>query len=140
MAAQATQDTTVKPMTHGLRTCRASEMAPSSGTDSTTSTEASADAMASRVLDWWRSSTNHTAKYSVATFMEKIVFAKSYRAQLPRSRRVPYVLICGSSVIGKAVAVFVGQAWRAGVRVRSSCGHRRPFRKSLSQFYPKSSP
>ena len=115
-------------------------MAPSSGTDSTTSTDASAEAMASRVLDWCRSSTNHTAKYSVATFMEKIVFAKSYSAQLPRSRRVPYVLICGSINVGDTRALRGSMVLR-----QSQCkvivgSPRRDLGGLLSQFCPKSSP
>jgi hypothetical protein len=38
------------------------------------------------VLDAWRSAMSQTEKYNVATFIEKMVFAKSYRAQLARSR------------------------------------------------------
>ena len=38
------------------------------------------------VFDACRSAISQTEKYSVATFIEKMVFAKSYRAQLARSR------------------------------------------------------
>jgi hypothetical protein len=38
------------------------------------------------VFDARKSSMSQTEKYNVATFIEKMVFAKSYRAQLARSR------------------------------------------------------
>jgi len=47
--------------------------------------EANALAAACIVFETPRSLTSHTVKYSVATFIEKIVFEKSYNAQLMRS-------------------------------------------------------
>ena len=38
------------------------------------------------VFDARKSAMSQTEKYNVATFIEKMVFAKSYRAQLARSR------------------------------------------------------
>src|SRR6188472_3035206 len=87
IAAQPMHDAIVKPTTHRLRVPRASEIAPSTGTLSTTSTAAIPLATAYSVLDAPRSATSHTEKYSVATFIEKMVFAKSYSAQLTRARR-----------------------------------------------------
>src|SRR5678816_503003 len=76
---------TVKPTTQGFRRRRTSEIAPRNGIDTTTSADAIAAAAASIVFDTPRSLTSHTVKYSVATFIEKIVFEKSYNAQLMRS-------------------------------------------------------
>src|SRR5881296_595212 len=86
MAAVATHAAMVNPTTHHLRRRCASEMAPNTGIDSTTMTLATALATANVVLEAPRSSTSQTVKYNVATFIEKIVFAKSYSAQLQRSR------------------------------------------------------
>ena len=60
-------------------------MAPRTGIESTTIADAIALATAyTRSVDP-RSLTIQTEKYSVATFIEKIVFEKSYSAQLHRS-------------------------------------------------------
>src|SRR6186713_184645 len=86
IAAQATHETMVKPTTHGLRRRRASDTAPSTGTDSTTRMDEMPLPTAYTVFEARRSAISQTEKYSVATFIEKMVFAKSYRAQLARSR------------------------------------------------------
>ncbi len=67
----------MNPTTHGLRRRRASESAPRKGIEITTSTDAIALAPATVMFDAPRSLTSHTAKYSEATFIEKIVFEKS---------------------------------------------------------------
>src|SRR5258705_3065809 len=87
MAAQARHETRVNPTTHGLRRRRASDTAPSTGTDSTIRMDETPFPIAYTVFDACRSAINQTEKYSVATFIEKMVFAKSYTAQLARSRR-----------------------------------------------------
>src|SRR4030095_6918463 len=69
----------------GFRRRRASDSAPSTGIERTTRIDAIAFSVAYRVLVEPRSSTSQAAKYSDATFMEKIVFEKSYSAQLSRS-------------------------------------------------------
>ena len=76
----------VNPTTHGFRRRRASDIAPSTGTDSTTRMDEMPLPTAYTVFEARRSSMSQTEKYSVATFIEKMVFAKSYRAQLARSR------------------------------------------------------
>jgi hypothetical protein len=55
------------------------------------------------VFDARRSAMSQTEKYNVATFIEKMVFAKSYNAQLARSR---------SGARSDEGAVVIGQ-WRA---------------------------
>jgi hypothetical protein len=75
----------VKPTTHGLRRCVASEIAPNKGIDSTTRSDEMLLATAAIVFDAPTSFTSHTAKNSVAMFIEKIVLEKSYNAQLHRS-------------------------------------------------------
>ena len=87
MPAHATQDAMVNPTTHGFRRRRASEIAPSRGTERTTSSDEIPLPSAYTVLEAPRSAMIQTEKYSVATFIEKMVFAKSYSAQLARSRR-----------------------------------------------------
>jgi hypothetical protein len=67
----------VNQTTHGLRTCRASEIAPNKGIDSTTRREEMLLATAAIVFEAPTSFTSHTAKNNVAMFMEKIVFEKS---------------------------------------------------------------
>ena len=67
----------MNPTTHGLRRRRESESAPSTGIDSATSSDATPLATAFVVFDTPRSLTSHTAKYRLAMFIEKIVFAKS---------------------------------------------------------------
>src|SRR5436305_5694725 len=52
----------------------------------TTSVDAIPFTVAYRVLESPRSPTSQAAKYSVAMFIENTVFAKSYSAQLKRSR------------------------------------------------------
>src|SRR5678816_543464 len=86
IAAQATQEAIVKPTTHGFRRRRASDTAPSTGTDTTTRMDEIPLPTAYTVFEACRSAMSQTEKYSVATFIEKMVFAKSYRAQLARSR------------------------------------------------------
>src|SRR5438046_1821284 len=86
MQAQATHEATVNPTTHDFRRRLASEIAPRIGNARRTRVLAMALATPYAMFDVPRSHTSQTAKYSVATFMEKIVFAKSYRAQLHRSR------------------------------------------------------
>ena len=76
----------MNPTTHGLRRRRASETAPSTGTDNDERMDEMPFPTAYTVFDACRSAINQTEKYSVATFIEKMVFAKSYRAQLARSR------------------------------------------------------
>ena len=76
----------VKPTTHGFRRCVASEIAPNNGMDRTTSTEETLLAIAAIVFEAPTSLTSHTAKKSVAMFIEKMVFEKSYSAQLNLSR------------------------------------------------------
>ncbi len=85
IAAQATHEAMVKPTTHGFRRRRASDTAPSTGTDSTTRRDEMPLPSAYTVLEACRSAMSQTEKYSVATFIEKMVFAKSYKAQLARS-------------------------------------------------------
>src|SRR6476469_10002171 len=80
------QERRVNPITQGFRLRRESDSAPRKGIERKTSTDATAFANASIVFETPRSLTSHTAKYSVATFIEKMVFAKSYSAQLNRSR------------------------------------------------------
>jgi hypothetical protein len=67
----------VNQTTHGFRRRRASEIAPSKGTDNTTRNDEIPFPNAYTVFDACKSAINHTEKYSVATFIEKIVFAKS---------------------------------------------------------------
>src|SRR5215203_7149634 len=86
MAAHATHEAMVKPTTHGFRRRRASDTAPSTGTESTTRMDERPLPTAYTVFEARRSAMSQTEKYSVATFIEKMVFAKSYRAQLARSR------------------------------------------------------
>ena len=88
----------VNPTTHGLRRRRASDNAPRNGTESTTRIEEMSLPIAYKVLDAPRSLINQTEKYSVATFIEKMVFAKSYRAQLARSRHGARGIVMGSEV------------------------------------------
>jgi hypothetical protein len=52
------------------------------------------------VFDACRSSMSQTEKYSVATFIEKMVFAKSYKAQLARSRSGARSIV-GADIIGQ---------------------------------------
>src|SRR6476659_3954620 len=87
MAAQARHEARVNPTIHGLRRRRASETAPSTGTDRTIRMDETPFPTAYTVFDACRSAINQTEKYSVATFIEKMVFAKSYSAQLARSTR-----------------------------------------------------
>src|SRR5687768_2626817 len=86
MAAVATQDAMVNHTTHGLRLRRASETAPSSGTDAAMSSEEIDAAHMVALLEAPRSTTSHDAKYNDAMFIDQMVFAKSYVAQLQRSR------------------------------------------------------
>ena len=67
----------MKPTIHGLRRPRASEIAPSTGIESATSSDATPFATAYAEFDAPRSEMSHTEKYSVATFIDQIVFAKS---------------------------------------------------------------
>ena len=67
----------VKPTTHGLRLCVASEIAPKTGIEMTTSSEDMLLATAAMVFDAPTSSMSHTAKNSVAMFIEKMVLEKS---------------------------------------------------------------
>src|SRR5438105_2513383 len=85
IATQPRHDAMVNPTTHGLRRRRASEMAPSTGIAMTIKIDAAAFAIAYTRSVEPRSLTIQTEKYSVATFIEKIVFEKSYSAQLHRS-------------------------------------------------------
>src|SRR5262245_9184025 len=87
ITASARHERSVNPTTQALRRLRPSDNAPSTGIESNTSAEAIALAVASIVLETPRSVTSHTAKYNVAMFMEKMVLAKSYNAQLHRSTR-----------------------------------------------------
>src|SRR5665213_3278620 len=86
MAAVETTATSVNPTTHGFRRLVTSDIAPSTGIEIMTRIDAIPFPSATSVLEPRRSETIHTAKYSVAIFIEKIVFAKSYSAQLQRSR------------------------------------------------------
>src|SRR6476620_10233181 len=70
IAAHPTHDAIVKPTTQGRRRARASEIAPSTCTLSTTSTDAMPFATAYSVLDFLMNATGTTEKYSVATFIE----------------------------------------------------------------------
>src|SRR5581483_10007495 len=85
MIASATTDNSVKPTTHGFLRRRESESAPKNGIEITTRIDATAFATALVVFDAPRSLTSHTVKYNDAMFIEKMVFAKSYSAQLNRS-------------------------------------------------------
>src|ERR1044071_7601156 len=85
MAAHARHEMSVNHTTHGFRRRRASEIAPRRGTDITTSNDEMPLPRAYTVFEAWRSAISQTEKYSVATFIEKMVFAKSYNAQLARS-------------------------------------------------------
>jgi hypothetical protein len=67
----------VNHTTHGLRLCVASEIAPNSGIDIAINADEIPFPSATMVLEACRSDTSHTAKYNVAMFIEKIVFAKS---------------------------------------------------------------
>src|SRR5215208_3371464 len=100
IAAQATHEAMVKPTTQGLRRRRASDTAPSTGTDSTTRMDEMPLPTAYTVFEACRSAINQTEKYSVATFIEKMVFAKSYSAQLARSRTGARSNV-GAGIIGK---------------------------------------
>jgi hypothetical protein len=60
-------------------------MAPNTGIEKAIKADEIPLPKATIVFDAWRSETNQTAKYNVAIFIEKIVFAKSYSAQLQRS-------------------------------------------------------
>jgi hypothetical protein len=55
------------------------------------------------VFEAWRSAMSQTEKYNVATFIEKMVFAKSYRAQLARSRTGARPEV-GADIIGQQEA------------------------------------
>jgi hypothetical protein len=77
MAAVITTEMIVNPTTHGFLRWVASEMAPKSGMENTTSNEEMLLATAAIVFDAPTSLTSHTAKNSVAMFIEKIVFEKS---------------------------------------------------------------
>src|SRR5829696_4031168 len=81
------QQAMVNPITHGFRRPDTSEIAPNTGIDKATSADATAFAIPTIVFVAPRSVTNHTVKYNVAMFIEKMVLAKSYIAQLHRSRR-----------------------------------------------------
>src|SRR3954470_19154613 len=61
-------------------------MAPKIGIERTTKVDAIPFTVAYSVLECPKSPTSQAAKYSVAMFMENTVLAKSYRAQLKRSR------------------------------------------------------
>src|SRR5215208_4865530 len=100
IAAQATHEAMVNPTTHGLRRRRASDTAPSTGTASTTRMDEMPLPTAYTVFEACRSAINQTEKYSVATFIEKMVFAKSYSAQLARSR-IGARSEVGADIIGK---------------------------------------
>src|SRR6185437_9866336 len=86
IAAVAAHDRSVNPTTHDFLRRRASDNAPSTGIVTMTRSEPTELAAAYIVFDAPRSPTSHTEKYSVATFIEKIVLEKSYNAQLHRSR------------------------------------------------------
>src|SRR5450759_4664598 len=62
MAAQAMQEAIVKPTTHDLRRRRASESAPSTGTERTTRNDETPLPSAYKVLDAPRSLISHTEK------------------------------------------------------------------------------
>src|SRR4051794_17841201 len=63
IAAVARHDSTVNRTTHGLRRRRASDTAPSTGIDTTTSNDAMPVAIAYAVSDAPRSTTTHAEKY-----------------------------------------------------------------------------
>src|SRR5437870_4335366 len=65
MAAQARHDATVNQTTHGFLRRRASETAPSRGTDTTTRKDAMPLPTAYKVLDACKSATSQTEKYKV---------------------------------------------------------------------------
>ena len=65
----------------------------------TTSNEETLLATAAIVLEAPTSWTSHTAKKSVAMFIEKIVLEKSYNAQLNLSRNGARVVIAGASMV-----------------------------------------
>src|SRR5215203_2379142 len=112
IAAHARQEAMVKPTTHGLRRLRASDTAPSTGTDNTTRMDEMPLPTAYTVFEALRSAINQTEKYNVATFMEKMVFAKSYRAQLARSR---------NGARPDSGADIIGQRGRIGHESSRSC-------------------
>ena len=94
----------VNPTTHGFLRWVASEIAPKTGIDSTTSTDEKLLATAAIVFDAPMSSMSHTAKNSVAMFIEKIVFEKSYSAQAQRSRAGARVAIMSPSAVTTGAA------------------------------------
>jgi hypothetical protein len=77
IAAVITHAATVNHTTYDLCLWVATEIAPNNGIDTTTSADEMLLPSATIVFDACRSETSHTAKYSVAMFMEKMVFAKS---------------------------------------------------------------
>jgi len=77
IAAVATHEMTVNHTTHGLRRRRASEIAPNTGADTAIKIDEKAVPQATAEFDDPRSTTSHVVKYSDATFIDQIVFAKS---------------------------------------------------------------
>jgi hypothetical protein len=77
IATVAMTDKMVNPITHGFRRCVMSDSVPNTGIDNMTSAEEIPFPNAMAVLEACKSDTSHTAKYNVATFMEKTVVAKS---------------------------------------------------------------
>ncbi len=69
-------------------------------------------ATASVVFDTPRSLTSQTAKYRVATFIEKIVFEKSYSAQLMRSMNGARV-VAGASLASRTSGIACSE-WATG--------------------------
>src|SRR5262245_54126868 len=76
-AKVAATQTRVEPTTHGFRRRVASETAPIQGARTSTTAEERLVASEYAVLEAPRSVTIQTTKYSVATFIEKMVLAKS---------------------------------------------------------------
>ena len=74
-------------------------MAPNTGIEKAIKADEIPLSSATIVFDAWRSETNQTAKYNVAIFIEKIVFAKSYSAQLHRSLAGALVATSSPSVV-----------------------------------------
>src|ERR1051325_4785646 len=85
IAAVATQERTVNQTTHGFLRRRASEMAPRIGTLAAMMMEEIDVAQEYTAFDAPRSTINQVARYSDTTFIDQIVFEKSYSAQLQRS-------------------------------------------------------
>src|SRR5688500_12518870 len=123
MSAVATQEMIVNPTTHGFLRCRASDIAPKIGIETRIRSEEIAVPMDIARLDAPSTSMSQTAKNSVATFIDQTVFAKSYIAQLTRSRK-------GARATGRIspAGVVRGGAWVTCAIARAPFGFPEGYR------------